>query len=1469
MKILKRNKKELLVRFVITLVVTFFYAATTLSQKKSIRFQHFTIEDGLPQNMVDCILEDSKGFMWFGTWNGLCRFDGYDFRIIQDEANINRNGFNNFIFSLTEDQHGNIWIGTEEGLLVYLNKKEKVKNITEYYKNKWPVVAGEIYFITALESGTIWVGGVKGMAEIRAVDDTARIEVIRQFKFGASANELSGTRVNSILKDKDSNLWVGTDQGINVLRTGSNSFDRILMQAEMNSIPNNFINSIYEDSKDNIWIGTDGGLSVYDRNSKVFTNYFYSPFFEQSLVHNSVKSIIEDANGNIIVGTLGGLSVYERQEPTVFTNYTYKQHSDYELNNDFVNCLYKDRKGNIWIGTERGGVNKYNSSSKKIEYFEKEINNKNSLNNNSVNSILEDERFIWIGTAGGGLNRYNKDTQNFTHYKNSATNPGSLPNDFVTVLCKDNNNELWAGAWGGGLNKLIPGSASATFKNFRNNVNDPNSLVSDFISSLLYESNGKLWIGTLGGLDVLDLKTEKIEHFDIEVEGSKISAVGCLTFDKNHNLWVGTRNGLYKIFAERNRHIDPKKAQVKKFKHIKDSPKSLSGNYVISLHCDVNGYLWAGTYGNGVNMLVSDKKSGTFKRITSNDGLPNNIVYAIVEDDNGDLWFTTDYGLCRYNPQKQKARNFYTKDGLQSNQYYWSAGYKNKEGKLYFGSMKGLNTFFPSWINEKEKAPNVVFTDLKIFNQSVEIGQEYDGRVILPQTISETEKIELSYKSKEFLFEFSALDYEKYNLIEYAYMLEGFDKNWDNIGAKRRFAKYTNLKPGNYTFKVRASYGRGGWTEKPASIKITIVPPFWQTLWFRLLVAAIIVFTIISYIRYREYSLKKQKKKLETQVKERTIEIEKKNEQLESQNKKLASSKELIEGQKKRLEKQNEEILTQRDNLISLNKKVELANQYKLKFFTNVSHEFRTPLTLILGPVERLVNDNNLNEAAKNSLKLINKNAKRLLNLVNQLMDFRKIEKGKMELKISRLQTTEFIYNITDAFKELSIQKSIDLKVDMKDVPDEIWVDGRKIENILYNLLSNAFKYTKEQGKVTVNVYLRNSEFCHKIIENINLRPIDNLLVIEVADTGKGIKPESLPHVFDRFYRADSPNNDVIGSGVGLALTKEIVEVHRGEIRVTSEYGKGSTFCICFPFKKECYKKNELLDENYNPGNIQEQVEDLYRNYVEQDRYKEIIGNKKLKRTSNRPTVLVVEDNEDLRDFIAIKLNESYNILEAENGKIAYDLALINDPALIISDIMMPEMNGIELCNAIKENIATSHIPVILLTAKSNVESRLEGFNSGADDYLSKPFNFSLLEARVKNLIQSRKKLLSGYASKTDVDPKDITSTKLDEQFLKKAISLVENNLNKPNFGVTELVSELNMSRSTLHRKFNALINQSTVDFINGVKLKKSIELLRKSELNISQIAYSVGFNDPKYYSRIFKKTFGKAPSEYQKNVSS
>ncbi|MBN2596839.1 two-component regulator propeller domain-containing protein [Labilibaculum sp.] len=1427
---------------------------TQKSPISHIRFHYLNNNNGLAQNTVDCILQDSRGFMWFGTWNGLCRYDGYTFTTYNKTKDLS--GIpDNFIQSMSEDSKGNIWIGTKNGLSRFLFNENRF-SLPENIKSN--LNGHSIPHISIDKQNKIWVATEDDGVWLIEEDKTDSYSAKKITEIVLPNQHISHILIHEKI------ILIGTENGLVIVDKINFQNDTTLNKL-IKSVANLVVNCIFVDTKENVWIGTSNGLYQYEPDNKQIYFYTHQPQNSSGLNHIAITEIVEDNSGTIIVGTLAGLNFFDPSSHSFYhLGDDFKE--DQKLNNPFINSLLADKQGNIWIGTDKGGVNFYNIYQKPFYSITHTPLNPKSISHNTINSILSEKNILWIGTAGGGLNRIVNNGENVDHFNLSDSPQEQIGANFITSIYRNSSTQLWLGTWGDGL-KRLKSVITKNIDTYRNNFEVSNSLCSNFVSSITELDKDQLLIGTLKGLDLFNIKLNTFTHLDEKMKLSAHLEVGCILNDQQNKVWIGTRNGLFRIPKDELNQLD-KKTSIKydAFFNQQDNPFSLPGNYIISLFESKDGTIWIGTYGNGICKYTIDN-NGKFQFITYNDqnGLCNNVTYAIEEDKQGNLWISTDNGLSKFNPKTESFQNYFVKDGLLSNQFYWSASAADENGKLYFGGIAGLNYFMPENVESYHEASKPVFTEFSVFNRPVEIGQEYHSNVILNKSISETNSIELSYKDAVFSIEFSALDYFLPEKIKYSYQMEGVDKDWVNVPSSRRFANYTNLSGGEYKFMVKASNSDGMWSDKIAELKIKVHPPFWQTMWFQFTLLIAIVLIIISYIQYRTRFLKEQKRKLENQVLERTEKIEEQKDKLRHQaehlqqtNQELADRQLLIGGQKLELEIQNKKIAQQRDKMIELNKEVKQVNQLRLRFFTNISHEFRTPLTLIIDPLEQLMKKLNDDQNTISTLKIIDRNAKRLLHLINRLIYFRQIENEKMDLLVSKGNLNEFLHDIFESFENLAQHMQMKYHFEAQQTNSETWFDAEKLENIFYNLLSNAFKYTPENGEITMKV-----KFVENDADNIFPAPY---AYIEVTDNGKGIAKEHLPFIFERFYHVESERElDKNNSGIGLALTSEIIKILHGKIQVQSEIKKGSCFQVYLPYTTDRYNEKDL-DRNNTQAEVKlkARVDTLVHNMVnpESNLGYENTG----KQDKSKPLVLIVEDNFDLRTFLMQTLKEDYRILGAENGNIGFKMAKKHSPDLVISDVMMPVLSGIELCKCMKKEIQTSHIPIILLTAKNMVENWVEGLETGADDYISKPFNLQLLQIRMKNLIESRMKLKRMFNSSQNISAENITSNPVDEEFINKVYRILEKNYTNPDFTINQFASEMFVSSSLLYKKLKAITDLNITNFINAFKLKKAMELIQENKLPISDIAFAVGFNDPKYFSRVFRKHYGMSPSDFTHN---
>ncbi len=1422
------------------------------------RFQYYTNEDGLPQNTVDDILMDSRGFMWFATWNGLSRFDGYTFETFRPgdkEVSLP----SHFVYSLAENERSQLWVGTSEGAVLFdLNSGTFIKVEIDSF-NLSHVLIRDIY----CHSDTVWLATSENGLLIVKQDQDNQFHLLKRYD-SRNASFLSDN-INVICPLDNETILIGSNNGAFLLNKTTLQF--IENQEIRNAVGYRPIIAAHLSPIKELWLASYGYLARMDPDFNLKSVYRHSPIDEKTLLHNTINAICHDANGTILVGTLGGLCLYDQSNDN-FIRITAEQGNINHLNNAFVNSLYSDKRGIVWIGTEKGGVNRYNIYQNTFNGFVHSKFDNNSLSHSTINSIYRDGDQLWVGTAGGGLNLVEMKTKRIHRFVYNPANPKGIISDFISSVVKASDGKIYVGTWGSGMNRKND-NATNQFDHFFHYNHSTSGLSNNFISTLFPDPRGFLVVATEGGLNLFNPENEIFTRFPNGSSGINLSEVGCIELDHKGFYWVGTRRGLYRFPMKK---IAPEKIEltvedIEHFQNNNKDPNSIPGNYITALKEDSKGQIWIGTYGNGIAKIqTAPEGQFRFESFNQANGLCNNVVYCIEEDKRGILWISTDNGLSAFDPVSRRFINYYERDGLLNNQFYWSASFTDPDGMIYFGGVNGLNCFNPEKINEFPFDSRVVFTNLKVFNSTVNPNEKRHGHVVMEKSLSISEEIRLSYRDNVFSIEFSALDYSIPEKVSYAYMMEGVDNDWVAVGSNRRFATYTNLKGGEYLFKVKCTDSTGNWSETISTLKVRIIPPFWATTWFSIVLMISIMSLVMAYVRWSTLGLIEQKRKLEKLIKERTQKIEEQKETLVQQsdilkenNLVLEQRQKLIEGQKTELESKNREILAQRDQLIELNEKVELVNQLRLRFFTNISHEFKTPLTLIIDPIQTLMERWKDDMGSMPTLRMIDRNARRLLHLINQLMDFRRVETGKIAIRVEETDMVSFMEDIFQSFGDLAQHQQIDYRFEKENPPCRVWFDKEKLENILYNLLSNAFKFTPSKGSIVLTLRFDDEQYNEAQ---------HCICIIKVADNGVGIEKQHLDKVFDRFYQVETQSfASKRGSGIGLSLTRELVEALRGFITVESNPGKGSLFCVHLPCSRSVFSDDEIVDpDNTRTLNLDGQIAMLKENFfVEPIESK---GNSCDSKDWLKPLILIAEDNYDLRKFLVKSLSEEYRLIEVENGKEGFDQATRYTPDLIISDIMMPVMDGIEFCSRIKTNIQTSHIPLILLTAKTLTENWVEGLETGADDYIPKPFNLVILQARIKNLIENRKKMIRLFSKELCPDVKRVANSTLDEEFIQKVYDVLDKNYIQPDFTVEDFAREMCISKSLLYKKLKSLTGMSISDYVNGYKIKKSLPLLTEGRLNVADIAFKVGFNDPKYFSRVFRKFIGMTPTTYSEQDS-
>jgi signal transduction histidine kinase/ligand-binding sensor domain-containing protein/DNA-binding response OmpR family regulator len=1348
-------------------------------------FDYIDTKDGLSDNQVQCILKDSRGFMWFGTSMGLNRYDGYSFKVLKRRSTDSISLADDRVVSIIEDHAGYLWIVNPIGYSIYDPRYEVFVKDNELFHKNIPL-PNRFDQIIKDNTGDFWfINNNEGLFWYSLKTDS----IIKFTANPSDTNKISAQNVNSIAKDSEGRIWLINNYGIiELLNLVSGKV--IYRNQTLNKIYNNLWMNLrlFIDSDGDIWIysisDAEGVYLLENKTKKI--QHFYQGSVTYKLNNNIVKDIVQDKYGLIWVGTdHGGINIINKKDFS--TRYIQNNPDDKRsLSLNSVTALYRDNNDIIWVGTFKKGVCYYHENLYKFSLYRHQPGNPSSLVFDDLNCFAEDEKgIIWIGTNGEGLTYFNPTTEQFHQIVHDPSNPNSLSNNVIVSMLYDSQKKLWLGTFYGGLD-LYDGK---TFRHFRHNPSNSNSIADDRIWEIFEDSEHNIWVGTLGaGLDLFDKQKNTFRHYRSEdLNSIHSNYIFSIKEDNAGNLWIGTANGI---------DVYIKKTRI--FTHYQNDPinkTSLSSNIVLAVIKDNRGMIWAGSR-EGLNLF--DPKTKSFRIFNTEDGLLDNSIVSMVEDRLGNIWIGTSMGLSCLKIKETSNSNFqfnfinYTEsDGLQGKAFNQNAAFLTSRGELLFAGPNGFNRFYPEKLTFNKYIPKVYITGFQIMNNPVELNKKTNGRIIIQQNISDCNSIKLKHFEDVITIEFAALNYIHPQENKYKYKLEGFNREWMITDGKDRKATYTNLDPGDYVFKVIASNNDGVWNESGASLKIEVLPPFWKS---RFAFVVYLLFLIGSLLLARKIILMRERMKFSY-----------KQEKLESQ----------------------------RRHEIDL---------MKIRFFTNVSHEFRTPLTLIISPLEKIIKESK-DIQQKPHLELIYRNARRLLNLVNQLLDFRRMEVQKIGLKPSYGDIVVFAEEIYTSFSDLADKKMMSYTFHSSKKEFFTYFDHDKLEKIIFNLLSNAFKFTGEHGTITVNL-----DFQMAAAEDDN----PEIIVIKFADTGIGMTKDSTEKIFERFFQNDLPGSLVNhGSGIGLSLTKEFVMIHNGTIEVESEPGKGSCFTVKIPVIAH---SSETIESTDAPFIAEHQNIILTENNSEAESIK------------SKPLLLLVEDNDDFRFYLKDNLKVKYSIIEASNGAEGIKSAQANLPDLIVSDIMMPEVDGLELCSNLKTDVKTSHIPIILLTARVAEQQKLAGFDTGADDFISKPFSFEILESRIQNLILQRQRIKKSFQKHFKIEPGEIGITSLDEKLINKALALVENNMGSPEFSVEKLSKELGMSRVHLYKKLLALTGKTPIEFIRTMRLKRAAQLLGKSQLNVSEIAYEVGFNDPRYFSKYFKTEFGVLPSQYTHN---
>ncbi|WP_256011241.1 hybrid sensor histidine kinase/response regulator transcription factor [Desertivirga xinjiangensis] len=1343
-----------------------------------------SINDGLSQNTIFSMHQDTKGFIWIGTEDGLNRYDGYEFKVFKNELNNKKSLANNQVNVIAETSGRTLLIGTTAGISIYNPQTEDFSNISIQASGKDVQSANFVTAIVPENDHLIWIGTYDGLKLYDLVQ--------KKLLNNNLVNTLSKSNIQVLYKDNADVLWIGLRNDLKCINLKTDKFVPVpsLLQKTISANPGT-IRVIKQDQKGNIWLGSEqSGLFYYNAANNSCINYRYEAGNMQSLPVNVVRDIFFNDDGHVWLATRKGLSILD---PAIhkFTTYTHEKYDPESLSHRSVLKIMRDRDGSIWVGTFAGGLNIYNPVSLNFQNIGEQLGNRPGLNNPVVSSILhEADGALWIGTEGGGLNFLNRSTGKYEFYNLKKNGPQSSEN-IVKSLARDLKGNIWVGAFDGLYYFNVKTKTFTDYTLKKDNDFRGRSQV----YTVLAESTG-VWAGTNGGgLLYFDPVKGLKSYVHDPVNQNSISGnnITSLVKDRLGNLWVGTLQGLC--------YLDRKQNKFLRYVHEQRNPHSITNNSITSLFIDSSQRLWIGTRA-GLNFLNAETKQ--FIPFSEKEGLANNVIRAINEDRMGNIWVSSNRGISRIQLAAGRRaaiiKNYSISDGLQSNQFLSGASYRMDNGELLFGGINGITTFFPEKIRSNKRVPTVQFTDFLINSKRVPIGTKDSPQNI---HINESRNITLAYNQAYITFKFAALSYINSEKNQYAYKLKGFlNDDWHYVG-NQRTATYTNLSAGTYEFLVKSANNDGLWNEAPARIFIRVLPPWYKTWWAYACYLAVFC-TLLYFFYYFSYKTAKLKSDLDFE----------------------------------QMSREKDQELVQR----------------KLKFFTHISHEIKTPLTLILSPIEKLMSLSSLDNKVQHQLRLIYRNGERLMRLTNQLLDYRKLETGNIKLEAAEGDMIRFTREMLTAFQTYAKSKDIELKLITEAKSVQLWFDRDKMEKVIFNLISNSLKFTPAGGYIHVKLNVQAGQ-----------GQSNKYLKIEVQDNGVGIPPENLGSLFKEFqnYNHAGVNNN--GTGLGLSFSKGLVELHGGSIEAQSILGENgneniTVFRVTLPLGREHLNDSDVI-QNYNGSeNINAYLSHELPVFEKTTEKKESILTMAGER---RFIMLLVEDNPDVMDFMAAHFERDFEVITAADGAEGWERAIKAIPDIIISDVMMPNLTGTELCSQLKVDPRTSHIPVILLTAREPMLFKIEGLETGADDYITKPFHLPYLDLKVWNLIESRIKLREKYSREITLQPTNVAITSPDEKFLEKAMKHIEENISEPSLGVEELSRVVGMSKTTLYRKIKALTNQNTNEFIRSVRLNRAAQLLSQNKFNISEIAYQVGFTNQNYFRKCFKEQFGSTPSDY------
>ncbi len=1322
------DDRSLLKTFLRLSLVPLFLSASSHSQQGNLAFETLSVDEGMPTTVMS-ILQDRTGYLWFGSYSGLHRYDGYSFVSYKHDPDDSSSVDNNVV-PLYEDKNGVLWAGSPLGLEKFDRTTGKFLHYMPDPSRKGGAYSNSVCAICEDRNGVFWVGTARSLHQFdRATETftTVRIDT-------SDPGRITHNFVNAISEDRQGSVWVATREGLDRYDRSTGALVHIWndprdRHSQWGDSSIYRVNTLCADESGLLWLGTDGGLVEFNPISGTAAHYRYNP----PDAHNRIDDLCKDATTGLLwMATGRSLLSFDTRSKT-FARYAYR-----------ANAVYSERSGTLWVGTDTY-LQKLNRARQPFKKYPM----------NTIAQVIKPgkEGILWVKIPNG-YRKFDIRREEFVPYsfgKNSVMFVYNAGGDVALYSRK-------------GIVSTVDSAGTR---------HDWGKHSPDFMRSVSISWKGSkgYWIGSrFGSIFFLESATRRLR----EIANVKLH-IDCFYEDAGGRVWIATFLG--KLFC-----YDPVRDTVVELAWDSRNPLTSGGRRVNEIVEDRRGRLWFAT-NDGLSRL--DRSTNRFVRYSEKDGLPSDNVRGILEDDHGNLWIATNKGISKFDPVTNRIRNYDVSYGLEPTaDVFYGKGCKTSNGEMYFGGAAGFTRFHPDSVKDNPFVPPIVVTAFRIFDK--------------PQALCSD--LHLRHDENFVAFEFAALSYVSPERNQYAYMMEGLDEEWVQSGT-RRYASYPGLKPGQYIFRVKGSNNDRVWNEAGTSIRLVVAPPWWQTLWAYAL-AGIVILSVL----YAAWKIRVKSIRMEHAYAMSRFEAEKLHE----------------------------------------------VDQMKSRFFANISHEFRTPLTLILGPVRQII-ETMEDGKVRSELQVVQRNANRLLGLVNQLLDVARLESGTMKLRTVLQDIVPMVKALTLSFASYAERKGITLAFSAETEKIPVYIDRDKLEKIVTNILSNAFKFTPEGGRIEVAVAMD-----------------DGRVDLTIRDTGIGIAAEKIPRIFDRFYQADvrHPKGQE-GTGIGLSLTKELVELHRGSIKVDSLEGKGTTFVIRLPLGKEHLKQEEICETGDDDGHsdcadrgdprVPEEL--IYHEGAISGRMEVLMAAQ-----PDKPMLLIVEDNTEVRQYIAANVKKEYGILEAVDGEDGWQIAVGHMPDIIVSDVMMPKLDGFRLCDRLKKDERTSHIPVILLTAKASSEDKIEGFETGADDYVLKPFDPAELKARIANLIEQRRRVHEHFRMHGlfEIDEKRITP--VDQKFLQNAVTVIGRHLSDVDFGVEALAAEMAVSRSVLLKKIEALVGEPPNELIRRTRMDRASRLIEENFGNISEIALEVGFSNPSYFAECFRKQFGVSPSHYHRD---